>query len=142
MLQINFNILAGIGRIKDRVKIISIALVFNFIMNLILIQVLWVYWAALATWMGWILIWILSEIFLRKNYLVAFDSIFLLKNIILLWGTWTILYYNIEELFGWLSRLNSFILLCIIWSCWFLFFALINMKEFKVLIWEVKNLKR
>ncbi|MCH2188529.1 oligosaccharide flippase family protein, partial [Candidatus Gracilibacteria bacterium] len=75
MLQINFNIMAGIGKIKDRVKIISIALVFNFIMNFILIQHIGVYGAALATGMGWILIFVLSEIFLRKHYLIKFDTL-------------------------------------------------------------------
>ncbi len=38
LLQINFQILAGIGRIQERVKILAIGLPINIILNLILIH--------------------------------------------------------------------------------------------------------
>jgi stage V sporulation protein B len=141
MLQINFNIMAGIWRIKDRVKIISVALIFNFIMNIILINFIWVYGAALATWMWWILIWLLSELFLRKNYYVWFDYKFLIKNILILWWVWIILYFYVLNIFEFLSRWQSFWLLIIIWILWFTIFGIINFKECKLLVWEVKKLR-
>ena len=142
MLQINFNIMAGIWKIKDRVKIISLALIFNFIMNFILIQYIWVYGAALATGMWWILIFVLSEIFLRKHYLVKFDILFLGKNIILLWIIWFLLYTYSLDIFTSLSRLESFVVLWIISAVWFLIFALINFRQFKIFFMEIKKLKR
>ncbi len=141
LLQINFNIFAWIWQIKTRVKIISIALVFNFILNLILIKYIWVYWAALATWLWWILIWLLSEYYLWKKYLAIPPYKFLTKNIIFMWLLWVFSYYFINPIFDWLSRWISFWLIFIIWIIWFGIFGLINFREFKGFILEVKKLK-
>ena len=67
LLQINFSILAWIWRITDRVKIILVAIAFNFILNIIFIKTIWVYWAALASWLWWSLIYIMSEYYLWKK---------------------------------------------------------------------------
>ena len=142
LLQINFNIFAWIWQIKTRVKIISIALVFNFILNLILIKYIWVYWAALATWLWWILIWLLSEYYLWKKYLASPPYKFLTKNIIFMWLLWVFSYYFINPIFDWLSRWISFWLLTIIWIIWFGIFGLINFREFKGFILEVKKLRK
>ncbi len=40
MLQINFQILAGVGRIQERVKILGVGLVVNIILNIIFIHYL------------------------------------------------------------------------------------------------------
>jgi len=142
LLQINFNVLAWIWKIKIRVKIITIALFFNFIANLLLINIIWVYWAALATWLWWILIWLLSEYYLWKKYLVNLDYRFLTKNIILMWLLWVFLYYFINPIFNWLWRWISFWLLSIVWVLWFGIFGLINFREFKVFILEIKKIKK
>lgn len=150
LLQINFNILAWIWRVKERLKIISIALVFNFIVNIILINGveylnfswIWIYWAALATSLWWVLIWILSEIKLWKEYFSHFDYKFFTKNIIFLWLLWLFSYYLINPLFENLSRLSSFWFLTIIWITWFLLFWIINIVEFKWFISEIKKLRK
>jgi len=142
LLQINFNILAWIWKVKERLKIISMALVFNFILNVILIKYMWVYWAALATSFGWILIWILSEISLWKKYFSHFDYKYLIKNIIILWILWLISYYYIIPVFEWVSRGLSFWILAIIWAIWFWAFGAINLREFKGFILEVKKMKK
>ena len=142
LLQINFNILAWIWRVKERLKIISIALVFNFILNIILIKYMWVYGAALATSLWWILIWLLSEVSLWKKYFSHFDYKFLVKNIIFLWILWIISYYYIIPIFEWVSRWNSFWILSFIWIMWFGICILINQKEFKGFIFEIKRLKK
>lgn len=141
LLQINFNIMAWIWKVSQRVKIIFTAVVFNFIMNYIFINSIWVYWAALATWFWWILIYSLSEYFLWKKYRSNLNIFSILKNI---WILWTIaIIFNIY----WLnyltdfSRFESFITLAgtfWIWSC---IFILINLNQFKIFIWEIKNIK-
>jgi len=141
LLQINFNIFAWIWRIKERLKIISIALVFNFVLNIILIKQMWVYWAALATSLGWVLIWLLSEIKLWKKYFSHFDYRYLTKNIIFLWLLWGVCYYYINPVFEWLSRWESFWVMAIIWIIWFTLFSAINLKDFKGFILEIKKLK-
>ena len=143
LLQINFNILAWTWKVKERLKIISIALIFNFILNIILIKYTQLaYWAAIATAMWWVLIWILSEIKLGKKYFSWFDYKFLTKNIIFMWFLWFFSYYFINPLFEWLNRWISFWLLAIIWIIWFWIFWFINSKEFKIFILEIKKIKK
>ncbi len=142
LLQINFNILAWIWKVKERLKIILIALIFNFILNIILIQYMWVYWAALATSFGWILIWVLSEFKLSKKYLSHFDYKFLTKNIIFLWLLWVFSYYYIIPIFEWISRWKSFWILAIISMLWFGLFGIINKKDFSWFILEIKKIRK
>ena len=142
LLQINFNILAWIWKVKERLKIISIALVFNFILNLVLINYIWVEWAALATWFGWLLIWILSEIKLWKKYISSFNYLFFIKNILFLVVLWYLSNKFIIPLFENLSRWKSFWFLFVIWALWFIIFWIINYKDFNWFIWEIKKLKK
>jgi O-antigen/teichoic acid export membrane protein len=127
LLQINFNILAWIWKVKERLKIISLAIVFNAILNIIFIKFIWVYWAALATALGWIFIWILSEIKLGKKYFSNFDYNFLTKNIILMWLLWFILYNFFDlKFFENLWRFYSLIIFSLIW--FFLVYSFLNHK--------------
>jgi len=142
LLQINFNILAWIWKVWDRVKIILMAIILNFITNIIFINYIWVTWAALATWLWWIFIYITSEFYLGKKYFIKIDYISLFKNIIFMWILWLLSYYYITPLFEWLTRWVSFFLLLIIWSIWFFIFWLINYKEFIFFIKEIKQIKR
>ena len=141
LLQINFNILAWIWKVKERLKIISVALIFNFIANILLIKYFWVYWAALATSFWWILIWILSEMKLWRKYFTHFDYTFFTKNIIFLWLLWITSYYYIIPVFEWIWRWVSFWILAIIWILWFALFWILNFKEFRKFIIEIKKIK-
>jgi O-antigen/teichoic acid export membrane protein len=142
LLQVNFNILTWIWKVKERVKIIFVAIIFNFILNIILINYIWVYWAALATWIWWFLIWVLSEYYLGKNFKVDFKLKYITKNILLLWIIWVALYNFILPLFEWIWRLNSFLLLLVITIIYFWIFVLINYIQFKFLINEVKKIRK
>ena len=123
--------MAWIWKVWERVKIIFIAVVFNFIMNLVLINLLWVYWAALATWIWWILIWILSEYFLWKEYKAKFDYKYLLKNILIMWFIWIFTFKFILIYFEWLSRINSMLLLTVFSIIYSWIFVIFNYSEFK-----------
>ena len=142
LLQINFNILAGIWKVKERVKVIFTAVVFNFLMNIILINYLWVYWAALATWLGWVLIFVLSEYFLWKTYRIQFQFKNIFKNILLMWvaGIW--FYYFITPYFENFSRLESFLFLALSFGVWSIIFVVANLNTFKGFILELKKMKQ
>lgn len=142
LLQINFNIMAGIWKVKERLRIILIAVCFNFVMNLILINNIWVYGAALATWFGWMLIWSLSEYYLGKQYFIKHDFVSLLKNITLLGGLWVFMFYYGFPLFHSLSRIQSFLLLWWLFILWGFFFICINYKEFRFFIGEIRKLRK
>jgi len=142
LLQINFNILAANWKLKERLKIIIIALVFNIILNFLLIKLIWVNWAALATWLGWVLIFILSELKL-KEYRNKLDYKYLFKNTISFIIIWIILYIYILPLFTLIgSRFYQFLLLFIISIIYFWIFALLNKKEFMYFLNEVKKIKK
>lgn len=140
LLQIDFAILASIWKVRQRLYIILWALVFNIITNYIFIKMIWVYGAALATWLGWFLIWILGEIVL-KDFRIKFDFLYILKNITFLSFLWLILYIFILPYFIWISRINWLFLLGFISSIYFLLFFIFNYKDFKYFIDEIKKLK-
>jgi len=140
LLQINFNILAWIWKVKERLKIISLAIIMNTILNIIFIKYLWVYWAALATAFWWVFIWIISELKLWKKYFTKFDYKFLTKNIILMWLLWFILYnfFNLNFFIN-IWRIYSLWIFSLIWIFWFWFFLILNLNEFKKLITQIKR---
>lgn len=142
LLQMNGSILAAIWKVKQRLKIVFIAIVFNFFTNIIFINMIWVEWAALATGMWWILIWILWEYFLWKDYKIIFDYKYIFKNIITLSGIWLMTYFYILPFFEDITRLNTLIFFCIFSLIYFLIFALLNKNDFIYLINEVKKLKK
>jgi O-antigen/teichoic acid export membrane protein len=142
LLQINFNILAGIWKVKQRVKIILIAVVFNFIMNIILINILWVYGAALATGLGWILIFILSELFLWKTYRIQLQFKNIFKNILLMWFSGVWFYYYILPYFESISRGEWLIFLALSFGVWSIIFITANISTFKGFISELKKMKQ
>lgn len=142
LLQINFNIMAWIWKVKQRVQVIFIAIVFNFFMNLIFINLLGVYWAALATWFWWMLIWILSELFLWKKYAVKFDFLSIWKNIFVLWLIWLIINIFVLQYFEIFNRIISFFVLWIVFLIWFWIFVFINLSDAKFFIKEIKKLRQ
>ena len=141
LLQINFNILAWVWKVKERMKITLFAVILNTILNIALIYLIWVSWAALATWIGWIFIWVLSEMSLWKKYFTQTNYPFLIKNIVFVWLLWILFYYFVTPIFEWLTRLNNFFFMWIVSVIWFTIFWMINWKEFKGFIWEIKKLK-
>ncbi len=138
LLQINFNILAWIWKVTARVKIISIAIVINLVLNYILLNILWVVWAALATWIWWVLIYIMSEIYLWKKYSITLDKKFLTKNIFLIWLLGIFSYNFIVKFFEWLSRWTSLIYMFVIAIVWFGVFGVINIEKLKRVFLEIK----
>lgn len=141
LLQINFNILAANGKIKERLKIILKALGFNIITNLIFIYTFWVAWAALATGLWWVLIWYLSEKELQE-YHTSFDVKYIGKNIAFFWSIWIGIFlfilpyfWNIE------NRWYMLLLLALISFLYFLIYIIFNLKDFKYLYNEVKKVR-
>lgn len=141
LLQINFSVLAAIWLVKWRLYIMVVALIFNAIMNVILIKMFWVVWSALATWLGWVLIWAATEIVL-KWYRIPFDFLYIIKNLIFLSFLWMWLHFYILPLFTHLNRIESFFFLWIISLIYFWLFLLFNKNEFKYFFDEVKRLRR
>jgi O-antigen/teichoic acid export membrane protein len=141
LLQVNFNIMAGIGKVKERIQIILIAVWINIISNYIFIKTIWVAWASLATGIGWFVIWILSEIYLGENFKSKFDLKFLGKNIFFLSLLWGGIYFFINPLLISFWRIKSLLFITIISIIYFCIFWIFNYKEFINFIKELKGIK-
>jgi O-antigen/teichoic acid export membrane protein len=141
LLQINFNILAANWKVKERLKIILVALFVNTILNLIFIKLIWVSGAALATWFGWVLIWFLSELKL-KEYHTSFDYKYLLKNISIFTLIWSGMYLFIIPLFSVINnRIYEFLFLAFISLIYFWIYAYVNLADFKYFYKEIRKIK-
>jgi O-antigen/teichoic acid export membrane protein len=141
LLQINFNILAANGKIRERLHIILIALVVNTIWNIILIQLIWVSWSAIATWSCWILIWFLSELKL-KEYYVWFDYKYLFKNIVIFTLIGIGMYIFILPIFANIhNRIYEFFLLLSVSIIYFMIYFIINLADFKYFYAEIKRIR-
>lgn len=62
LLQIEFQIFSGTGRVREKMWILVGAIILNFFTNLILIPRIGIGGAALATGVGWVAIWLVSAI--------------------------------------------------------------------------------
>ena len=142
LLQVNFSIMASIWKVKERLHIILYALALNFVLNLIFINLFWVVWSALATWIGWIFIRFMSEKKLWKDYSTSYDFIYIFKNILLLVGMWIIVYLVLPKNIILISRLTLFFEVMIISAIYFLIYLIFNYKDFKYFIWEIKKAKQ
>ena len=81
LIQINFQILGGLGKIKERMKILLVGLGFNVVLNFAFIKLFGVYGSALAVGVSWIPIWFLSNR-ATKEFDTPFSWYFFSKNII------------------------------------------------------------
>ncbi len=139
MLQVNFFILASIWRVTSRLVIIILWIFFNAFLNIIFINEIWVFWAALSTWMWWLFIWTLSENVLWYKYSIRVDYKLILKNIILMWIVSIVSYYVVSDFRLW--RLHTFCLVVLFLIIWSIFFILVNYKDTKVIMAEVERLR-
>lgn len=145
LLQINFNILAWVWRVWVRAKIIGIALIINILTNILFINIMWVSWAALATGLWWILIWLMSEYVIKWEYKIQIKHREILKNIIVLWGFSGIFlsyFWNYWEIINEYTRVQLFIVIFIIFIIYSSIFIWINLKNFKHFIWEIRRIKK
>ncbi len=129
LLQINFQILAWVW------------LAFNIPMNLILIKLLWVEWSSLAVWLSWIPIFYFSNR-ATKDYSKKFDFSFFFKNLAL-----AVLLALMLEYVKWIyiipqSKINMLLYILIMLILYILVFAIANLKEWKMFLWELKKMKK
>jgi O-antigen/teichoic acid export membrane protein len=142
LLQINFNLLGWLWKVRKRLYIVLSAIILNTILNFILINKIWVEWAALATWIGWMYIWIMWEILLREFKITVIPYLRLAKNIACAALLSLASYWLTTEMFSLdLSRLTALSYLMFIMIIWFWVFLTINYYDLKLLFREIKKFK-
>lgn len=142
LLQINFQIMSWIWKVRYKLNIMLIAIVTNVIMNYFLIINIWVVGASLATWIWWVIIWILSEYYLWKEYRIKYDIINFLKNLLVFSLLWIWSYYFILPIVSNLWRLSEFFAMLLITVVYIWFFLITNLVEIKKFISEVKMVRK
>ncbi len=130
LLRLNQIILAATWKVKERLYIILTSIAINFILNLVLILHMWVYGAALATWLSWIIIWIITETIL-KEYYCKFDYKYIGKNLWVLIILGFILQNYILLLFESMPRSYAFFFFVFVSIIYFSIFLLVNLSELK-----------
>lgn len=133
--------MAANGKVKERLNIILIAIVFNTVLNYILLKTMWVVWAALATWLWWLLIYVLSEFKLREYY-TWFDYKYLAKNILVFSLIGFLMYIYLLPIFSLINnRIYEFVFLALISIIYFIIYFLVNIADFKYFYKEIKSIK-
>ena len=84
---LNFNLLAGLGKIKERFKILLVSLVVNVTCNILVLFVLNLNLHAVITVLALsrVIQFVWWLIYIRKEYPFSFDRKFFLKNILIIW---------------------------------------------------------
>lgn len=136
LASFNFQILAWLWKVKERVCVLWITCLITAIIAMIWIKVGGIYWASIAFGLGNLIYWILSFYLLKKEwYKFKLNLTFLFKNIILLLILWIALYFtkNFVIPYGW-NRWIIILRLVIIWFIYCFVIGIFNGKEIMQLI--------
>ena len=146
LYMINFGILAGLGKVKERVKVLWIALLVNVIINILLLYVfkIWLIWAVIAMIIWRIILrwWSLKPI--QKHLKISFDWRFFIKNFIVIWVL-TGIFFGIKNKYMILdntARWDNIMYLLVAVVMYYIILAGINHKSIKLLIKEIKSMKK
>lgn len=144
IIVINFGILAGMGKVRERVKIIAIALAINIVGNLILM--LGFGWgligAIIATVLWWLTMVILTTQLVRKEYVFTMDWMFIIRNsiIVLLLSGWLRYAQYLFDRWQDISRFVRVGYLMILVGSYACVLLLFNYKSIVMLWKEIKSL--
>ena len=141
ILQVNFNLLAWLWKVKERIKVLSYWILLNCILNFFLIQIMWVSGAALATGFWWLYIVYATEKILWKEFQFQIDLYLLAKNICIFLCIWYVFKVYLSPFFSLTSRTQDLWILVWIISIWTLIYIMINYKFFHWVVINIKKLK-
>ena len=141
LFSINFWFLAGMGKVKDRAKIIFFALIINIILSLIFIQLWWLIGIVIAMIITWIVLFYLSYRLINRDKQIVFDRKYIIKNIIGIAIVCIILYYIKDRIFVLedAQRYRNFLYLGLITIGYYLYILGINYKNIVMIKKELRN---
>ena len=139
----NFNVLAWMWKIKERVKFMWVALAVS-LLTLISMKRIWIYWWVLALWTWYITLRFLSfrELYKENKFTVNWKLI--LNNVIICTAMWVVIRKFKDWVFAFddLERYRNLwkLVLIALWMAWI--FWLTNLKQFLALKDEILKLKQ
>ena len=143
LTSFNFNVLAWMWKIKERVKFMWIALIVSLV-TLISMKWIWIYGWVLALWTWYITLWFLSfrELYLGNKFTVNWKLI--INNVIICIAMWIVVWKFKNWVFAFddLERYRNLLKLVLIavWMWWV--FCLVNFKQVLALKNEITKLKK
>ncbi len=139
----NFSVLAGMGKIKERVKMLLIASVVVVIVSWIGMTTIDIYGALLALWIWYLVVTVLSFRLIYQHNPFTIDWMFIIKNIIIILILWIGLWYIKSDVFIWddSMRYRNLWILVGLWLVSFWLFIARNWKRAMALKDEVMKLR-
>ncbi len=139
----NFSVLAGMGKIKERVKIMLVSVVVVTVVSLIWLYTIWIYWSILAFGISYVLLFWLSFCLIYKDIQFGVDWKFILKNIILTLILSVGLWFIKSDLFIFddVMRYNNLWKLIRLGLVFFLIFVAVNWKRAMMLKDELMRMR-
>ena len=144
LFSINLGFLAGMGKVKQRAKIIFITLIISIILNLVLIPIFGVIGVIIATTAPRLILFYLSYKLINKKKEIYFDWNYLLKNTIavtIICGFFQLIKNRLFILND-NARYENLMYLCAFLIVYYAILWAINHKNIGYLSKEIKNLKK
>ncbi len=144
LFNINLTLLAGMGKVKQRAKIIWITLLANILLNLIFIHIWGIVWVIAATMISWIMLFVMSSRLVNKKWDIQFDRWYLIKNwIIIVWLATIIFVYKnnlfvLEDVY----RYSNLLYLGLISVGYYVCIMGVNYKNILLLKNEIRKFKK
>lgn len=137
----NYFVLAGMGKIRERVKILAIATAINIIGDIVLIQYFGIYGTMISLILAWIILFTLSYRLIIKSNKIHLDRNFMIKNIIYIAWLSAIIYFIKDKIFiiENTMRYKNLIYMMITIGWFYLLFGLFNYKHIMKLKNEIKK---
>ncbi len=144
LLGFNFAVLAGMGKIKERVKIMLIGTTIHVILNSILMPIIGIYWVVISMILSRWILFILSYLKIHKKIPIHIDRKPIIKNTIILLimgtGIWLLKWY----FFVWddIQRYRNLWIGIAFAGVFYSIFGACNYKKILLLKEEIKKLKK
>ncbi len=144
LFGINFWFLAGMGKVKQRAKIIFLGLIINIILNIILINTIGLIGSAIAMMVSRVSLFLLSYKLINQNKEIIFDRWYLLKNVIFISIISWIIYYIKDMLFVLkdIHRYDNLLYLVLIVCIYYLYILTINYRNIIMIKKELQNIRK
>ncbi len=143
LFSFNYWALAGLWKIKERVKLLSIVTVLTITTSVLLIPLRWIYGALVWFCFSQLSLLILSYHLLCKTIHVSINRFFVIKNIIFTSIIWIIIRYIKSNIFVFndLMRYSNLWKLVVLCVAFYIVFGAFNYKKIIILKDEIKKLK-
>ncbi len=144
LFWLNFSIINALWNPAKRVKIVGIAAIINIVLNLILINIIWIIGVIISTMIWWIIMFIWSFKSINSYTKIKIDRKFLIYNFVFILFILTGIYFIKDSLFVLENsyRYQNLFYLIIVWFVYYLLLAGFNYKSFLILRKEILKVKK